>query len=54
MDTVIWREIRCPFPGASYDKELLLHEEIFRDESLRAARLEQFDNRGQKMGEEEK
>ncbi len=33
------------------DEKLLLQEEIFGDEHLRTARSEQFDNRGQDVGE---
>jgi len=51
IEPIIWREIGSAFPGSSNDEELLFQKEIFGDESLRAARLEQFGNRGQKMGE---
>ena len=38
------REIGCPQPGSVDDEKLLLQEKIFGDESLCAARREQFGN----------
>ena len=45
------REIGCPQPGSVDDEKLMLQEEIFGDERLRAARSEQSGNRGQNVGE---
>ncbi len=44
-------EIGSSQPGSIDDKKLLLQDEIFGDEGLRAARPEQLGNRGQDVGE---
>jgi hypothetical protein len=54
MESVKRREIGCPLAGAAHNKELFFQEEIFRNEGPRAARTEQFSNRGQNVGEEQK